>query len=84
MHRDLSDTKETCGLLLLYAACYGSTTVVDGLLARDQTDINFQNERGQCALWCAAFSGHKQIVKRLLQRDDVKSTPPIMTIAVLL
>lgn len=71
MHRDLSDTKETCGLLLLHAACYGSTTVVDGLLA-DEVDVNFQNKRGQCALWCAAFSGHTQIVEKLLQRDDIQ------------
>jgi ankyrin repeat protein len=65
-------TKETCGLFLLCAVSYGSTTAVDSLLARDQTDVNFQNERGQCALWCAALTGHTQIVKQLLQRDDVQ------------
>jgi ankyrin repeat protein len=64
--------KKKYGLLLLYAVSYESTTVVDGLLASDQIDVNFQNERGKCALWCVAFSGCTQIVKRLLQRDDVQ------------
>ncbi|KAF4237524.1 hypothetical protein CNMCM8980_002427 [Aspergillus fumigatiaffinis] len=64
-------TKETYGQLLLDAVFHGSTTAVDGLLA-DKVDVNFQNERGQCALWCAAFSGHTQIVKQLLQRGDIQ------------
>lgn len=57
MHRDLLDTKETCGLLLLHAACYRLIMVVDGLLA-DKVDVNFQNKRGQYALWYVAFSGY--------------------------
>jgi ankyrin repeat protein len=69
-------TKETCGWLLLHAVSYESITVVDGLLASDQIDVNFQNERGQCALWWAAYCGYTDIVERLLQRDDVEVDNP--------
>jgi hypothetical protein len=43
-------TKKKYGLLLLHAVSYKLTTVVDGLLASDQIDVNFQNKRGKCAL----------------------------------
>ncbi|KAF4233510.1 hypothetical protein CNMCM8980_010241 [Aspergillus fumigatiaffinis] len=57
---------------LVYAVKHGSTMVVDVLLARRHINVNFQNKRGECALWWAAYLGHTEILERLLQRDDVE------------
>ncbi|GIJ92774.1 hypothetical protein Asppvi_002052 [Aspergillus pseudoviridinutans] len=57
---------------LIYAVFHGSTTVAHILLANRHIDVNFQNKRGQCALWWAARRGGTDIVERLLQRDDVQ------------
>ncbi|KAF7183608.1 hypothetical protein CNMCM7691_003887 [Aspergillus felis] len=57
---------------LVDAVIHGSTTVVDVLLARPHVDVNFQNKRGECALWWAAYLGHTDIVELLLRCDDIE------------
>ncbi|OJZ80127.1 hypothetical protein ASPFODRAFT_148212 [Aspergillus luchuensis CBS 106.47] len=57
---------------LLYAASNGSIKVVDALLASQQTQINWRNAEGQSALWCAAWYGYIDIVKRLLQQHHIQ------------
>ncbi|KAI3034865.1 hypothetical protein CBS76997_10987 [Aspergillus niger] len=57
---------------LLYAASNGSIRVVDALLASQQTQINWRNAEGQSALWCAAWYGYIDIVKRLLQQHHIQ------------
>ncbi|KAH2484067.1 hypothetical protein KXV28_003703 [Aspergillus fumigatus] len=57
---------------LVYAVIHGSTVVVDVLLARRHINVNFQNKKGECALWWAAYLGHTDILERLLQRDDIE------------
>jgi ankyrin repeat protein len=61
---------------LVYAAIHGSESIVKALLAIPQVSVNFQNEQGQCALWCAALQGFTGIVEDLLQRPDIRVDLP--------
>jgi serine/threonine-protein phosphatase 6 regulatory ankyrin repeat subunit B len=54
----------------------GSKAVVEVLLVNYHINVNFQNERGQCALWWAAYRGYTDIVEQLLQRDDIQVDNP--------
>jgi ankyrin repeat protein len=60
----------------MYAAIHGSESIVKALLAIPQVSVNFQNERGQCALWCPALQGFTEIVEDLLQRPDIRVDLP--------
>jgi ankyrin repeat protein len=66
---DVNAVYHTC-TPLVYAAIHGSESIVKNLLTMPQVSVNFQNEQGQCALWCAALQGFTKIVKDLLQRPD--------------
>lgn len=52
---------------LVWAATYGPESVVNLLLTSRDISANFQNQQGQCALWCVALQGYAGIVDLLLQ-----------------
>jgi ankyrin repeat protein len=72
---DVNAVYHTC-TPLVYAAIHGSESIVKALLAIPQVSVNFQNEQGQCALWCAALQGFTGIVEGLLQRPDIRVDLP--------
>ncbi|KAF4231145.1 hypothetical protein CNMCM8980_005369 [Aspergillus fumigatiaffinis] len=75
-HRpDVNAVYHTC-TPLVYAAIHGSESIVKILLAKPEISVNFQNQQGQCALWCAALQGFSEIVEDLLQRRDIQVDLP--------
>ncbi|KAB8067207.1 ankyrin repeat-containing domain protein [Aspergillus leporis] len=64
------------GTPLIRAAFYGSESIVDLLLKRQDIVLEFQNRQGRCALWYAALRGHTTIVKQLLEHDRIKVDCP--------
>jgi ankyrin repeat protein len=75
-HRpDINAVYHTC-TPLVYAAIHGSEPIVKILLAKPEISVNFQNQQGQCALWCAALQGFAEIVEDLLQHRDIQVDLP--------
>jgi ankyrin repeat protein len=62
---DINAVYHTC-MPLVYAAIHGSELIIKILLTMPQISVNFQNEQGQCALWCIALQGFTKIIKDLL------------------
>lgn len=61
---------------LLVAAAFGSESVIDLLLAREDIDVNARNAHGETALWHAAYAGRMCAVAKLLQRRDLDIDVP--------
>ncbi|KAJ8675759.1 hypothetical protein QAD02_011545 [Eretmocerus hayati] len=55
-------------MLLHAAAVEGDERIVETLL-KFNADVNFQNEKGQTALFIASYNGHLDVVKCLLAHD---------------
>jgi ankyrin repeat protein len=72
---DVNAIYHTC-TPLVYAAIHRSELIIKILLTMPQISINFQNEQGQCALWCAALQGYTKIIKDLLQCSDIQVDLP--------
>ena len=49
--------------------------MVKSLIECSRIEVNFKNEKGQTALSLAAEKGHTEVVKLLLERDEVKVNP---------
>jgi ankyrin repeat protein len=62
---DINAVYHTC-TPLVYAVIHGLELIIKILLTMPQISVNFQNEQGQCALWCIALQGYIKIIKDLL------------------
>jgi ankyrin repeat protein len=60
----------------VYAAIHGSESIIKALLTIPQVLVNFQNEQGQCALWCAVLQGFTRVMEDLLQRPNIQVDLP--------
>jgi ankyrin repeat protein len=55
----------------MYVSCHGRLEIVQLLLARDDIDVNLQNEYRRTALMIACDYGHLEIVKSLFAHDEI-------------
>ena len=60
------------GEALNQAAAGGKVTEVQGLIACPGVDINYADGYGQTGLWKAAFEGHLEVVKLLLNTPGIE------------
>lgn len=56
---------------LIQSAISGTESVTEILLGVDDINVNYQNDAGQSALWCAAHDGNSAIVKLLLEKEGI-------------